>query len=187
MKLRDEYAHLTRKFGLTSHLMPVHWKYLRLRPYNFPTVRIAQFAALLHHQPRLFSFILESPSLLQIKKIFRVSPSQYWDYHFMFDKKGARKSKKIGFRSIDTILINAVVPLLFAHGQLHDQPSTIDRALDFLTGTKAESNNLIRIMQQAGFSHTNAHDSQGLLQLYQHFCSQKKCLYCNIGIEILKP
>jgi hypothetical protein len=186
-ELRKEYEYLQSKFSISSQIEEHHWKFLRLRPNNFPTVRIAQLCALLHKEHRLFAFLLQKGNLKELKEFLRVSAGSFWDSHFHFNKSSPSKPKTLGERSVNTLIINTVAPLLFAYGEYIDDPSFKERAQELLQNIPKEHNRITRVMVSAGFSNQNAYESQGLLELYHGFCKQKKCLYCNIGTSILKP
>ncbi len=183
--LQNEYAFLRQKFKLNyidAHL----WKYLRLRPVNFPTIRISQFANLIFKSSHLFSKILETEDLLLLKKNLDTTVSEYWLTHYTFDKSAKQSSKKLGEDAINTILINTVVPFLFVYGKYKGEEKYVERALYFLEKTEAENNAIIKKWKNLRLSVKNAYTSQALLQLKNEYCSHKKCLNCTIGNHLLK-
>jgi hypothetical protein len=185
-KLKTEYDYLSKKFGLqpiANHL----WKFLRNRPANFPTIRIAQFAYLLHRSSALFSKIIECDSVGQLRALFDFSCSDYWKNHYTFDVLSPYASKKPGKTTINLLLINTVVPFVFAYGKQKDDSRYIEKALDYLDELPAEKNSIIDNYKKYGLTAKNARQSQAMIQLYKFYCLPKSCLKCSIGDQILKP
>ena len=179
-----EYAFLRKKNGLK----PVEgflFRKLRTRPVNFPHVRIAQVAALWMRQDVLFSKILETDDFREVQSFFEAEPTAYWQTHYHFLEPSVAKNKAIGRHAIHTILINTVIPILFAYGKLKNKPVYNDRALSFLEKLPPERNHIVTLFEQAGISVRDAGDSQALVQLRRVYCEQKKCLYCRIGYRII--
>lgn len=196
-RLRTEYDFLKSKFGLQN--MDAHlWKFMRLRPVNFPTIRIAQFAELIHNSSHLFSRLLDVKNAKQAYDLFDVKAGDYWSTHFMFDKpstpsplgEGAGDeeagSKHLGKTSIENILINTVVPVLFYYGKQKGIQKFQNRVFEFLESISAEQNNITKQWIQYKVPCQNAYQAQALIQLYNFYCSEKKCLSCAIGNKILK-
>lgn len=184
-QLQNEYAFLKQKFKLQpieKHL----WKYLRLRPINFPSIRIAQFANLIFNSSHLFSKIMELENASELEKIMNVSASEYWESHFMLDRKSTKKTKHLGGEAINNIIINTIVPFLFVYGKQKDDEKYITRALQFLEQTAGEGNSIIQKWNNTGVSTKTAHSTQALLQLKNEYCNHKKCLNCSIGNYLLK-
>ncbi len=184
-QLQNEYAFLKQKFKLQpleKHL----WKYLRLRPINFPSIRIAQFSNLIYSSSHMFSKILDLENGFELKKMMNISVSEYWESHFMLDRDSSKKSKHLGEDSINNIVINTIVPFLFVYGKQKDDEKYIYRALLFLEQTVGESNSIIRKWEELGVSVKSAHSTQALLQLKNEYCNHKKCLNCSIGNYLLK-
>lgn len=184
LKLRSEYSFLYKKYnlqGIESHL----WKFMRLRPVNFPTIRIAQFAGLINRSEHLFSKILETENPGELKKLFNVRASEYWDTHYRFNKPSAKRKKELGEVSINTILINVVVPFLFVYGNFQQKPGLQDRALDLLETIPPEENSIVDKWESLGITVLSAYESQALLQLKNFYCTKKKCLNCQIGSKLL--
>ena len=182
--LQKEYAFLQNKFKLQA--LPGHlWKFLRLRPSNFPTLRIAQFAAMLHQTDRLLSQLSEASTIQTIEAIFQIQPSAYWSTHYRFGKEAKVRPKQLGETAIQSILINTVVPMLFELNkqQLGDQLQ--EKAIQLLEETQAEDNSITRGFAAIGFKAENAVQSQGLIQLTHNFCEKRKCLECSIGNHLL--
>lgn len=185
--LKDEYDFICRKYTLTVKKLEKHeWRYLRLRPANFPSLRIAQFSALLHKLPYLFSFFKEENDYKSLFNILRVSTSDYWLQHFDFNKPSKNKLSGLGKSSVDNIIINTVIPLLVAYGHVHDEQAYIDRALAFMQNLPAENNKITRQWKELGFHIQNGFDSQAIIEINNNFCTLRKCLECTIGISLLK-
>ena len=185
-KLKREYGFLKRKYGLkpVDHFT---WKYMRLRPQNFPCVRLAQFAALILKSSHLFSRILEVKNVTDMSSLFTELPvNSYWNTHYRFDVISETTSKQIGNQSINNILINTVAVSLFAYGRHAGKQSLINRSIDLLEQIPAESNQVISRFSEIGFRPQNADHSQALMQLKQSYCDAKKCLHCGIGVKLLK-
>jgi len=183
--LQKEYQFLKKKFKL-KNLDRHIWKFLRLRPANFPTIRIAQFAQLVFKSSKLFSKLLEAKSLKEIIQYFELGTSEYWQTHYTFGKQSNKKNKHLGKAAIDIILINTVIPVLFAYGKSKSKVDIEERALDFLSQIKAEKNNIIDHWASVGIKADSAFQSQALLQLKNNYCKNKKCLNCTIGAQVLK-
>jgi len=184
LKLRQEYLHLKHKYNLRPverHL----WKFLRLRPMNFPTIRIAQFAALLNKNDRLLSQVVDSPQLNGLHACFDVQASPFWDSHYSFDSASPLRKKKLGNDAFNLIIINAVVPFLFLYGRMNGREDLKERALDWLDLTPPEKNRITRRWSQYGIALNSAFSSQGLMQLTRSYCSCKRCLACSIGANII--
>jgi len=183
--LRKEYRFLKHKFGLESN-RNYFFRNLRIRPENFPVVKLAQLAAILSQHDTLFSQILHAVEPDEIKTYFRIPPSPYWLTHYHFRATSPEKIKLLGEDSIRIILINTVVPVLFAYGSYTHQPSYCDRALSLLETLPPEKNHIVTLFSKAGMVPHSAGDSQGLIQLKREYCEKKKCLYCSIGFRLLK-
>ncbi|MGC9353306.1 MAG: DUF2851 family protein [Mariniphaga sp.] len=186
LKLREEFGFLLKKYDLKpveAHL----WKFMRLRPGNFPTVRIAQLAALIHRSQGLFSKILETKKVEKLKNLFSVKASEYWDAHYRFNKPSSRKhSKELGENSINTLIINVVVPFLFVYGEKQNRHHLKNRALEFLEELPPENNSILEKWENLGVSARSAFESQALLQLKNKHCNLRKCLTCPIGNRLVK-
>ena len=184
-ELAREYKFLRHKYGL-SPLSPGQWKFLRLRPANFPTVRLAQFAALAHQSAHLFSKILEVKSLRELENLFDVQASEYWLTHFQFDKPSAKRPKRLGRDFIRVIIINTIAPFLFHYGKLRKQDEFQKRALHLLEELPAEANALLDGWADLGVQARNAYQSQALIHLKTRYCDARRCLECAVGNAILK-
>jgi hypothetical protein len=182
--LQREYNFLRNKFSLKPLSKDI-WRFLRLRPANFPHIRLAQLAALYHRSPMLFSKVLQIDSLPQFSDLIAVEPSAYWQTHYDFEESSNSRSKRLGNTALQVLLINAVVPVMFAFGRATSNEEACSRALSLLENTKPEDNRIVREWSEAGVPVLSAYDSQAILQLRNEYCDKKKCLYCRIGHRIL--
>jgi hypothetical protein len=182
--LQKEYMHLKAKYQLEPIRQAAH--FLRTRPINFPTVRLAQLAMLIHQSNHLFAYIRETIHLADIKKMLAVTASTFWDQHYTLHKRSVHQPKKLGNQMIDTLIINAVVPILFAYGLLHNDELYKNRALNWLDELVPEKNNITKGYEALGIVNKSACDSQALLELKSHYCDRKKCLDCAVGNALLK-
>lgn len=185
--LKNEFRFLQRKYSLQI-LDKYIWKFAKTRPDNFPTVRLAEFTALIYKSSHLFSKLLEIKQVENYRSLFTdliINP--YWFRHYNFDKQRIKESLiKIGSGSIDNLLINSIAPMLFFYGDYMDNQSFKDSALSILESIKAEDNQVISGFRNLGFKVSLASESQGLLHLKNFYCNQKKCLNCAFGMKILK-
>ena len=189
LALKKEYQYLAKKHDLLpSKMTGKEWKFSKMRPPNFPTIRLAELASLLANRQHLFSKILEADSFTMLSEIFKVSLSGYWDNHYVFDKPSASKPKSIGKSSIENLILNTVVPLLVCYSKEKSQQEHMDRAIQFLETIVAEQNNITTYWQSLGQPVKTAFDSQALIGLHNNYCKRKACLQCTIGNSILsKP
>ena len=182
--LKREFSVMKAKFNLLT--MPAErWKFMRMRPSNFPTIRLAQMAQLVHKNGCLFSKIKAAKNTAEVKDLFDVKASEYWETHWRFGFSTESKPKHLGETTADVLIINAVAPLLFCYGKLHKDESVCETALQFLEETEAEDNAIIRHYAQYGITAENAMQTQALLHLYSYFCKRKRCLECRIGNVLL--
>lgn len=182
--LRREYLFLQKKYDLHP-LDETLFKNLRIRPESFPHLRLAQLAAVWVAYDSLFSSVLEVHTPEEAEAFFHIPPSEYWRTHYRLGQSAERKEKFPGKRSVQILLINTVVPLLFAYGQRNNRPEYCDRALSFLEQIAPESNSIVTLFSRAGIHAKHAGDSQALIQLKREYCEKKKCLYCRIGFRML--
>lgn len=184
-KLRKEYQYLAHKFGLKPMDYKL-WRFLRLRPQNFPHIRISQLAYLYHQRRASLSQLLETYSVKDAKEVLATAVTPYWETHYTFGSTSVRNDKNLSPFSLDLLCINTVVPILFAYGRHRGEEKYCDRAFDFLEQLKPENNYIIRLWQQCGLVVENAGDSQALIQLKKEYCDKKECLRCRFGYEYLK-
>ena len=162
------------------------WRFLRLRPNNFPHIRIAQLACLYHRSYGLLSLVLEKNTLKELRDLLRGGTSGYWINHYTFGGSTVSRPKTLSNSSIDLLIINSIVPFLYAYGIHKGKEQLCQRATSFLEELKPENNYIIRMWSQCGLKVSHAGDSQALIQLKKEYCDKKKCLYCRIGYEYLK-
>lgn len=177
--LRREFGMLRQKFNIIP-MSSSQWKFMRMRPVNFPTLRIAQIAALFHQNGVFFHTIRDSPEISDIRDMFDVKVSEYWNTHYVFDKKSRFYEKRIGDIVINTLIINAIVPLLFCYGKYYGLDNFTNKSLSLLEETATENNVLIRKFGAIGIRAVNSLQSQGLMRLYEHYCRCRRCLECRI-------
>lgn len=182
--LYNEYQFLQKKYGLRVIGLPP--SFLRMRPVNFPTIRLAQLAMLIHTSHHLFSGIKEAASVNEIRQLLDVVANDYWHYHYRFDEETSFLPKRLGGQMLDTLIINAVIPVLFAHGMYINNQSLKEKALDWMEKIRAEKNSLISPFTLLAIKANNAFDSQALLQLKKEYCDARRCLECAVGNAILK-
>lgn len=185
-QLQSDYEAIRSGAGLIpieGHL----WKFYCLRPGSFPTIRISQFAHLLSESSNLFSTLLEKTAAADIVALFNQHADEYWTSHYRFDKLSSNvQQKAIGRSQAEMLVINAWVPLLFVYGSSHGQQQFKEQALDLLAQLPSENNSVIRCWRKAGLSPDNAARSQALLQLSNNYCSNRRCLNCAIGFNVIK-
>lgn len=182
--LKKEYRFLQKKYDLRSVLHPLY--FLRMRPANFPTIRLAQLAALIHNSSSLFSSIKEMNDYNEVKKLFNVTANDYWHYHYVFDETTAFKRKTVGKEMTENIMINTIIPVLYAYGYVQNKESYQLKALKWMQQLSAEKNSITNGFASLGIENKTAFDSQALIQLKNNYCDKKYCLQCAIGNKILK-
>jgi hypothetical protein len=182
--LQQEYRFLKEKYGL-KEIPGSLWKFLRLRPSNFPAIRIAQFAYLIHYAQDLFLSVLNSRDPREMADLFAVQASGYWDTHFLFGRWSAPKPKLLGIASIRLLTVNLVAPFLFLYGEVKALPSYKEKGLAFLELLPPESNADINHWIEIGIPAPDAIHTQALLHLKSRFCDKRRCLECRIGNQLL--
>ncbi len=181
--LQKEYHFLKKKYRLKT--IPLSLNFLRMRPSNFPTVRLAQLAMLIHETSHLFARIRSAVSLQSLMDSFNVTANDYWHYHYVFDEIAAFKKKKTGRQMTENILINTVIPLVYAYGSFLDEATMKQKAVQWSMEIKAEQNSILSGFESLGIANKTAYDSQALLHLKNVFCDQKRCLDCAIGNKLI--
>jgi hypothetical protein len=182
--LIKEYNFLSSKYSLA----PVHgwlWKFSKLRPVNFPTIRISQLAAMLTVTGGLFSRAIEVKDLNLLREIFKVTASDYWNEHFVFGKESRFSVKHFGETAADILLVNVVIPIIFLYGRIHNNDVICERALSFFEEIKPEGNSIISDWKKTGVEAASAFESQALIQLRNEYCKKRKCLDCRIGARLI--
>lgn len=182
--LQKEYRFLKTKYQLPIVHQPVH--FLRMRPGNFPSLRLAQLAMHIHTSSHLFSKVLESESVNEVKPLLQITASDYWHYHYRLDEPSAIKKKNLGTTMADTIIINTIVPVLFAYGLYHHNETFKSKALQWLEAMAPEENAITTGFKQLSISNKSAYDSQALIELKNEYCQHKRCLECSVGNFLLK-
>ncbi|MBS1656100.1 MAG: DUF2851 family protein, partial [Bacteroidetes bacterium] len=165
--LQREYKFLQNKYALKPIHIPLH--FLRMRPGNFPTIRLAQLAMLVKESTHLFSKIKEAGTTEEIKGWLMVTANDYWHYHYHFDEASPYKPKKLGAVMVENIIINTIAPVLFAYGNYHNDTSCKTKAVQLLESIKPEKNTVTRGFEHAGISNKNAFDSQSLIELKNEY------------------
>ena len=184
--LQQEYSFLRKKYGLEP-LEPHIFRNLRLRPDATPHIKLVELAAIWIRHDTLFSSVLSARTPRELKDFFRVPASAFWDTHYNFLRPSPHKKKQLGENALNMLLINTVVPLMFAYGLYHRMDEHKARALRLLASIPPEQNSIISLFSQVGMKPRNAGDTQALIQLKRNYCEQKKCLYCRLGFRLLKP
>ena len=185
--LQREYRFMASKYNLTDKQVTVHaWKWGRLRPANFPTLRLAQLARLVTHHASLFSLFVGTSEAARLLKALQVVPSAYWQTHYRFGKITEKPAPALGQNSAENIVINTVVPLLAAYAHHRGEPAYIDRAIQLLEQLPAEKNRLTDGWDTLGLGIRTAFDSQAAIELYNEFCTVKKCLTCKVGAALIR-
>lgn len=185
-KLQQEYRHLRQLHALTP-MDASSWKFLRTRPSNFPTIRIAQFAAVYLRSVHLFSTLIDTQDTDQLKALFEKLPvNSYWNDRYRFDVPSSRHGCQLGRHSIDNLLINMVSGILFAYGKYIGKELYIYRAIALLERLKIEKNSVLAHFSELGIQAEHAAESQALLQMKSFYCDRKRCLECGIGLQLIK-
>ncbi len=184
-KLRNEYQYLAHKFDMKPMDASL-WNFLRLRPQNFPHIRLSQLANLYYQRKAGLSELLECNTVEQLKQLLSSHVTPYWETHYTFGSLSAKNEKHLSYGSLNLLLINTAIPMLFAVGRHRHKEELCDRAFDLLEQLKPENNYIIRMWQQCGLPVHSAGDSQALIQLKKEYCDRRDCLRCRIGYEYLK-
>ncbi|WP_277065234.1 DUF2851 family protein [Prevotella aurantiaca] len=184
--LQIEYKYLAHKFSLTP-MDAQQWRFLRLRPQNFPYIRIAQLAQLYYNRQSGLGELLDCTTIKEVEELLQTKVTPYWETHYTFGSNDSKQSNKnLSKASLELIIINTVVPILFAYGRYRMSEKLCDRAFAFLEALKAENNHIVRMWKEVGLTVESAGDSQALIQLKKDYCDRKECLRCRIGYEYLK-
>ena len=184
-RLRNEYLYLRHKFGMKPIDFKL-WKFLRMRPQNFPYIRISQLATLYCSRRATLSELVECTTVKQLNEALSTNVSPYWKTHYIFGSVSDHQEKHLSPASKRLLIINTVIPLLFAYGRHKGDERLCDRSFDLLEQLQAEDNNIVRMWSECGLNVTNAGDSQALIQLKKEYCDRRDCLRCRIGYEYLK-
>jgi hypothetical protein len=186
VKLKSEYQFLKGKHNLAGMDKSL-WKYAKLRPMNFPTIRIAQIADMLSKYQSLWDTVITLDNIKDIYGIFDVAASEYWDNHYVFGKISAKSSpKRLGENAINNLIINVLAPMIFTYSTYKGDETLKERAIYLLESLKAESNSVVNEWIKCGIKPADALQSQALLHLQAEYCANKKCLKCTIGKEVIQ-
>jgi Protein of unknown function (DUF2851) len=183
--LKKEYQFLKHKHNLKP-IATVAWKFSRLRPANFPTIRLAQLARLIHQSSNLFSKVIDIQYITDIEKLFNVEVSDYWLTHYVLDTPSVLRTKRLGKETIELIIINVIVPFLFYYGKYRQEEKYIHRAFEFLRQIKPENNTITEGWHALGVPLESAHRTQSLIHLKNEYCDKKRCLECAIGNSVMR-
>jgi hypothetical protein len=182
--LKFRYFYLLHKYQLEKTFIdPV--QFFKLRPDNFPTIRLSQLGGLYHKHQNLFSKIIELKSLKNVYELLNVSVSPYWKDHYQFDKESPKKAKIVSKSFLDLIVINTIIPIQFAYSNIMGE-SIAEDLIDFMNEVSSEKNAIIDKFDSFGIKSKNAFESQTLLELKNEYCNKKACLKCGLGLELLK-
>jgi hypothetical protein len=182
--LQKEYLFLKKKHKLNS--LAVQPAFLRMRPANFPTIRLAQLSMLINHSSHLFSKIKEIKLVDEVRYLLDVTANDYWHYHYRFDEPTDYQPKKLGLQMSNNIIINTIVPVLFAYGFFTKGQLYKDKAVEWLSLLQPEKNNITKGWTERGVTNSSSLDSQALLELKKSYCDIKHCLYCSVGNKLLR-
>ena len=184
-RLRKEYQFLAHKFHLTPMDRSL-WRFLRLRPQNFPHIRLVQLAHLYYHRKANLSQLMACTTVLELHEALATSATPYWQTHYSFGAVCARNEKHLSPFSLNLIIINTVIPMLFAYGRHQAKDELCQRAFALLSTLRPENNHIVRMWKDCGLQVENAGHSQALLQLKLQYCDRKDCLRCHFGREYVK-
>jgi hypothetical protein len=182
--LKKEYQFLKKKYQLKPIHQPLY--FLRMRPANFPTIRLAQLSMIIHQSNHLFDAIKERTSAASVESLFDATANDYWHYHYVFDEAGIFKKKTAGKEMIQNIMINTVIPILYAYGYFNNREQFKTRSVGWMEEIAAEKNKITKGYELLGIENNSAFDSQSLLHLKKEYRDTKNCLACAIGNSILR-
>ena len=184
-QLQAEYLFLSQKYNLNP-IQPEAWRFMRMHPPNFPTIRIAQFARLFYRSTALLQKMLEADRLNDVVSLLQTEATGYWKTHYRFGKAGPSRAKKMGKSSLHLILINTIIPFVFVYGRQTNRQQLCDKAVGWLSLLPPEKNAITRHFSTLGIKPENAMQSQALIQMKTFYCDNRQCLHCGIGHQLLK-
>lgn len=184
-QLQAEYKFLRQKYCLTP-IDPSLWRMGRIRPASSPYVRLAEFAMLIYNSEHLFRKVVDTTDAKEMHKLFTFGTSEYWQTHYYLAQWSKKSEKTIGEALRNSILINCVVPMLFAYGKQTGNEGMTERVFDLLESIPAENNSIIDTWKNYGVVSHNAYDTQALLEQMKNYCLKKECLRCKLGHQIFK-
>lgn len=182
VKLQNEYVFLQQKYNLQPIIGKM--RFFRIRPPNFPTIRLSQLAMLYHVNGNLFSKIIKMKSVSEIKELFEVSAAEYWDTHYTFGKISGKKQKKLSSAFVTTLILNVILPLKYVYSKIMER-THFDTVFRFYKSLKPEKNAIISKFKEFNITIEHSGDTQALLELKRYFCDENKCLNCKIGNKLL--
>ncbi len=182
--LQKEYKFLQKKYPLKHVLVKPF--FLRMRPANFPTIRLAQLAMLMHSSSHLFSKVKETDDVSEVKQLLNVTANDYWHYHYLFDNPADYHPKQLGKQMVDNVIINTIIPVLFAYAIYNKDEETKDKCLQWLSKLSPEKNTITNKWVSFNVSNSNALESQALIELKNNYCNVKLCLDCSVGASLLR-
>lgn len=183
-ELKNEYHYLAKKHNLKIQ-KTLRVKFFRLRPTNFPTIRLAQLASLYAMYQNLFSKLNELKSLEDFYQMLSVKASNYWSTHYNFDAESKKSAKKLTKSFIDLLLINTIIPLRFIY-QTHIGKANQEEILELIKAIKPEKNSIIDRFTTLKVNSISAFETQSLLELKNNYCSKYKCLQCAVGAILIR-
>lgn len=183
-KLREQYLFLKNKFSLTAEgITPV--KYFRLRPDNFPEVRLSQLAVVYHRRDHLFSEVIKTENPEDLKELFKAEAAAFWRTHYTFSKTHPERKKQLSNNFLNLLVINSLVPLKFCYQKAVGKEG--DVSWELMRQLPAEANRIItKFNEIRPGSAENALTSQALLQMKKDYCDRSRCLHCSLGLNILQ-
>lgn len=184
-ELKKEFEYLKRTLLVTPVIEESEWKFLRTRPSNFPTIRLAQLAAVFT-DPDWFVRFCSIRDTKQAESFFMKPTHAYWNTHYRFDVESISASKHIGKSFLNIFLINACIPYLALEARYTKDDEKWDEVFQSIDSIKAEDNTISRMWLKVGMKLQTGLDSQACLELFKMYCTQKKCLSCSIGFSILR-
>lgn len=182
--IKTEYKYLKSKYKIKNSSNKV-WKFMRMRPANFPTIRISQMSGVLYNISGDLTQLFELDDINKLRKLLSSKASKYWETHYRFGNEVSSRVKKIGPTTIDIIILNTIIPLVFSYGKITGKQVYIDRVINWSSKIKPENNKITRKFKSLGVDTDNALDSQAIIELYNSYCKEKQCLKCMFGQKII--
>ncbi len=182
--LFHEYRFLKEKYSLKPLKADI-WRFMRMRPASFPTIRISQLSHIIFNTKGILNNTFELNSLSDIYYLLKSKASHYWNNHYRFDEEVLGKEKKLGITTINILLVNSIIPMMFVYGKSRNNHIYIDKALNWLSSIKPENNKITKEFTELGLTPINAMQSQSMIQLFNFYCIKKRCLHCRFGQILL--
>ena len=180
--LQREYMYLKQKYNLQDSFVKLH--FFRLRPSNFPTVRLSQFSMLYFQHKSLFSKIISSKTISELYTLFKVSTAVYWQNHYVLGKESVFKEKFLSNSFIDLLILNTIIPLKYAYAKSIGVDN-IEELLDLYKAIKPEVNSITTKFKKLKLKMNSSLDTQSLIELKNQYCNKNNCLQCEIGNKLL--